>query len=272
MRNALVISLTVLAVALAGTAREYFAPQAPAPAQSGPQEVQPASPGARTPPPLETPPGPVPLRVVVLDPAHGGADLGARGTGGLRESDLVLDYAGQIRAALERDGWHILLTRQGNEDPSFDERSAMANGQRGAVFISLHVGSTGLPGTVRVYTIPDPSFGLAGGAPGAPAGLIPWEQAQAPFLNLSRKLADLAQGELALQFRGSPNAAQTAAVRQLRTVAAPAIAIEISSVTKEEESDLERMGPGLAACVERALTAFRPFYDASPIAPPGGTR
>jgi N-acetylmuramoyl-L-alanine amidase len=190
----------------------------------------------------------------------------------LRESDLVLDYAGQIRAALERDGLTVLLTRQGNEDPSFDERSAMVNGQRGAVFISLHVGSTGLPGTVRVYTIPDFLSGPTGAAPGAPTGFIPWRQAQVPFLNLSRKLADLMQGELALQFRGSPNAAETAAVRQLRTVAAPAIAIEVSSVTKEEVTDLERMGPGLAACVERAVIAFRPSYDASQIATPGETR
>src|SRR5208282_423578 len=32
------------------------------------------------------------LNVVVLDPAHGGTDLGARGTGGIRESEIVLDF------------------------------------------------------------------------------------------------------------------------------------------------------------------------------------
>jgi len=222
----------------------------------------------------QTSAGPVPLSVVVLDPAHGGADLGARGAGGLRESDLVLDYAVQIRAALERDGLRVLQTRQGNEDPTFDERSAMVNGQRGAIFISLHVGSTGLPGAVRVYTIPDflLSESASAAPPGNPTGLIPWRQAQVPFINLSRKLADLLQGELALQFRGSPNTAQTSAVRQLRTVAAPAIAIEVSSVTKEDVTDLERMGPGLAACVERAVTSFRPVYDASQMPAPAGTR
>src|SRR6266571_8759568 len=33
------------------------------------------------------------LNIVVLAPAHGGTDPGARGTGGMRESDIVLDFA-----------------------------------------------------------------------------------------------------------------------------------------------------------------------------------
>src|SRR5262245_43541973 len=34
------------------------------------------------------------LSIVVLDPAHGGTDTGARGGGGIRESEIVLDFAG----------------------------------------------------------------------------------------------------------------------------------------------------------------------------------
>src|ERR1700739_1093449 len=33
------------------------------------------------------------LNVVVLDPAHGGTDPGARGTGGIRESEVALEFA-----------------------------------------------------------------------------------------------------------------------------------------------------------------------------------
>src|SRR5216683_2002296 len=62
-------------------------------------------------------------------------------------------------------------------------------------------------------------------------GLVPWDRAQAPFLGLSKTFGDLVQGFLAQRFKGSPGAAQTASVRQLRTTAAPAIAVEISSVT-----------------------------------------
>lgn len=72
--------------------------------------------------------------IVILDPAHGGTDLGARGASGIRESDLNLYFAAQVKIALEQNGFQVIQTRQGNENPSFDDRSAMANAQRGAVF------------------------------------------------------------------------------------------------------------------------------------------
>jgi N-acetylmuramoyl-L-alanine amidase len=200
------------------------------------------------------------LSVVVLDPAHGGTDPGARGTGGLRESDLVLEFSDSTRRALEARGFRVRQTRQGNDDPSLDDRSAMASAQRGTVFVTLHVSSTGLPGTVRVYTMTDFP------AETNTAGLLSWDRAQAPFLNLSRKLGDLVQSQLVLQFKGSPSTALTAAVRQLRTTAAPAIAVEVSSVTVDDRAALERMAPGVADAIARGVAAFRPVYDASPAA------
>jgi len=195
-----------------------------------------------------------PLNIVVLDPAHGGTDPGARGQGGIRESDIVLDLANQVRRALEAQGFQVVQTRQGNENPSFDDRSATANAQRGAVFVTLHISSTGLPGTVRVYVNSDlPAVTEAN-------GLIPWERAQAPFLGLSRKFGDLVQGMLAQRFKGSPGNAQTAAVRQLRTTAAPAIAVEISSVVVGDRAELDRMGPGVADAIARGVAAFKPSY------------
>jgi hypothetical protein len=53
-----------------------------------------------------------------------------------------------------------------------------------------------------------------------------------------------------------------APVRQLRTVAAPAIAIEISSVSVSSRSQLEQMAPALAEAVARSVAAFRPLYQA----------
>ena len=192
--------------------------------------------------------------IVVLDPAHGGTDSGARGTGGIRESEIVLEFAAQIRTALESMGFQVMQTRQGNENPSFDDRSAIANAQRGAVFVTLHIASTGLPGTVRVYVMTDlPAANDA-------TGLIPWERAQAPFLPLSRRFGDLVQGFLSQRFKGSPGTAQAAAVRQLRTTAAPAIAVEVSSVSVNDRGDLDRMAPGVADAIARVASAFRPSY------------
>lgn len=194
------------------------------------------------------------VNIVVLDPAHGGTDLGARGTGGIHESDIVLEFAAQVRTALESQGFQVVQTRQGNANPSFDDRSAMANAQRGAIFVTLHIASTGTPGTARVYVMND----LPTGADAT--GLIPWDRAQAPFVSLSRKLGEQVQVLLTQRFKGSPASVQTASVRQLRTTAAPAIAVEISSVTVEDRAQLDRMAPGVADAIARGAAAFRPTY------------
>lgn len=199
-------------------------------------------------------PAPSGLHIVVLDPAHGGTDPGARGTGGIQESEITLEFAQQMRGALEQQGFQVVQTRQGNDNPSFDDRSAVANAQRGAVFITLHVASTGIPETVRVYVNRDlPPIG-------ATNGLIPWDGAQAPFIGLSRKLGDLVQGMLTQQFKGSPDTAQTAAIRQLRTTAEPAIAVEVSSVVVNDRADLDHMAPAVADAVARGVAAFKPVY------------
>ena len=270
-RACLAVVFAALLIALSGTAlsfsgREFIVASGNKPVGQDPQTAAPAQqpPSSSTPPNTNVAPGSaaqnpaVPLQagvnIVVLDPAHGGTDLGARGTGGIHESDIVLEFAAQARTALESQGFQVVQTRQGNANPSFDDRSAMANAQRGAIFVTLHIASTGTPGTARVYIMND----LASGADAT--GLIPWDRAQAPFASLSRKLGDQVQMLLAQRFKGSPSTAQTASVRQLRTTAAPAIAVEISSVTVEDRAQLDHMAPGVADAIARGAAAFRPTY------------
>ena len=65
---------------------------------------------------------------------------------------------------------------------------------------------------------------------------------------------------MALRFPGSPETPTAAVIRQLRTVAAPAVAIEVSSVSVQDRGPLDRMGPALADGVARAVAAFRIVY------------
>jgi len=242
--------------------------QAPPPGQTAPQ-----NPSSPAPPPIQIPQPPAPpvapqqppppppktLSVIVLDPAHGGTDQGARGSAGISESDVVLSYARLMRISLEAQGFRVLLTRQANEDPSFDDRSKQVNAQRGAVLLSLHVSSTGQPGTVRVYSLQQTD---ASSAPAARrTGLMSWDRAQASFLGQSRRLAELIQIQMAQRFHGSPETPIEAPVRQLRTISAPAVAIEVSSVSLPNRSLLDQMGPGIADGVARAVAAFRTVYE-----------
>jgi N-acetylmuramoyl-L-alanine amidase len=212
-----------------------------------------------------------PLTVVVIDPAHGGSDSGARGASGINESEIVMDFTRATRAALEAQGLRVVQTRTGNEGPSLDDRSAVANAQRGAVFVSIHVASTGTFGQVRAYSqIPadvsgDLLNGQSFGALSFPArnGFLPWDRAQEPYLAASRKFAELVQAGLANKFKGSPDTPISASVRQLRTVGAPAIAIEVSNVSITDREQLLRMAPGLADSIAQAVVSFKPIYEAA---------
>lgn len=211
------------------------------------------------------------LSVVVIDPAHGGSDSGARGSSGINESEIVMDFTRAIRAALESKGLRVVQTRTGNEGPSFDDRSAVANAQRGAVFVSIHVASTGAFGQVRAYsqlplaTSGDLLNGQSFGALSFPVrnGLLPWDHAQEPYLAASRKFAELMQSAFAQKFKGSPDAPISAAIRQLRTVGEPAIAIEVSSVSIPDREPLLRMAPGIADSIVQAVLNFKPIYEAA---------
>jgi N-acetylmuramoyl-L-alanine amidase len=173
---------------------------------------------------------------------------------------VVLSFARLVRISLEAQGLRVVLTRQANDDPSFDDRSRQANALRGSVFISLHVSSTGQPGTVRVYSLAQMALPQIGAA--APRGaLLSWDRAQFKFMDQSRRLAELIQIQMAQRFHGSPETPFEAPVRQLRTVGAPAVAIEVSSVSVPSRAPLDQMGPGLADGVARAVAAFRTIYE-----------
>jgi N-acetylmuramoyl-L-alanine amidase len=96
-----------------------------------------------------TPPGRVQLplgmrqvRTVVLDPGHGGRDPGALGADGMREKDVTLRLARALRPRLAARGFRVVLTRDGDETLSLEERTAFAEGVGGDVFISLHTNAS----------------------------------------------------------------------------------------------------------------------------------
>ncbi len=92
-------------------------------------------------PAAETPRLPADLRVpqtVVLDPGHGGSDPGAIGVGGLREKDVTLRLALALEPRLRARAFQVVMTRNGDRTLSLEERTAIAEGSRGDLFVSLH--------------------------------------------------------------------------------------------------------------------------------------
>jgi N-acetylmuramoyl-L-alanine amidase len=265
----------------AAIAAAIYASQLPSEAKAQTAPSQPT-----TAPPAATPTAPVlqqsqslppaPVLTIVVDAAHGGADNGAHGSNGINEKDVVLALARGVRAELTRQGYRVVMTRDNDADPTFDDRAAIANQFAEAIYVTLHVASTGTPSTARVYyyrvaqpftfAMPDTSA-AAGGAviptlqaatPPASGGLIPWRQAQNSFADSSHRLADLVQSGLTQKFSNSPATSESAAVRDLRSVAAPAIAIEVSNISSPNVSMLEAMSPAIAAAIGHSVAVFQP--------------
>jgi N-acetylmuramoyl-L-alanine amidase len=226
---------------------------APVP-QTTPQQNS-NSPATTLPPPAHLGP------VIVIDPAHGGTDNGAQGLGGIVEKDIVLRLARQIRLEFERQGFRVAMTRNDDSNPSYEDRAAVANAYRDAIFISVHVSSTGKVGTAHVYSY---QFSNSVAAPGdasiggGPKSLVGWEEAQRPYLETSHRLANLLQVELAQRFAGSATVSSPFAIRELRSVSAPAIAVELSSISVPDPNMLPAMGAPLTSALVRSVQTLRP--------------
>lgn len=82
---------------------------------------------------------PLTVRKVVLDPGHGGNDLGTVAARGLTEKDLTLDIASRLRQLLEEATVTVLMTREQDEALALDQRTATANHWDGDLFVSIHV-------------------------------------------------------------------------------------------------------------------------------------
>jgi len=200
---------------------------------------------------------------IVIDPAHGGTDNGAQGTSGIVEKDMVLRFARQLRAEFERQGFRVVMTRNDDSNPSYEDRAATANAYRDAIFISLHVASTGKIGTAQTYSYEYPSATALATGSSTPRSLIPWEEAQRPYLETSHRFADLVQMQLGLRFSDSPSVSKPFAVRELRSVAGPAVAVELSSVAVPDANMLYSMGFPLMNALVRSVQLFRPAPAAS---------
>lgn len=109
---------------------------------------------------------------VVIDPGHGGSDVGAV-SGRYMESEIALDCALELKTQLEAKGLKVLLTRDGTESEEeytmyniYDEdgRVTMANESHAKILISLHLNSNlsdNVDGGVEIYASPNSNLTLA---------------------------------------------------------------------------------------------------------------
>ncbi|MDE2491255.1 MAG: N-acetylmuramoyl-L-alanine amidase [Elusimicrobia bacterium] len=105
-----------------------------------------AAPAAARTPSAPTPaPAGLPLEPVIIDPGHGGHDLGAVAHG-LREKDIALAVARRLRARLQADV-PVMMTRDSDRFVTLDRRLLDSVDWSGALFVSIHLNEVRNPRT-----------------------------------------------------------------------------------------------------------------------------
>ncbi|MEL6338764.1 MAG: N-acetylmuramoyl-L-alanine amidase [Myxococcota bacterium] len=84
--------------------------------------------------------------LVVIDPGHGGPHLGARGSCGVVEKDIVLAIGIELASILEMSGAaRVVLTRDDDSDVGLAARAELANRLGARLFISIHANASTSP-------------------------------------------------------------------------------------------------------------------------------
>jgi N-acetylmuramoyl-L-alanine amidase len=221
------------------------------------------------------------LRTVVIDPGHGGEELGTQGTKGTIEKEITLSVARRLRTLIEsRLGLKVFLTREDDRTMSLDERSAFANNHKADVFLSIHANYAVRPALkgAEVYyltveradeearkkadenatTLP----ALGGG--NRAIDLILWETAQARYLEQSATLAGYVEQALRSRVEMSPRAVQQAPFRVLVGANMPAALVEIgylSNADQEAQLATASFQDQVAQSLLDALIKFREFLE-----------
>jgi N-acetylmuramoyl-L-alanine amidase len=150
---------------------------------------------------------------VMLDPGHGGGQSGSLGPSGLPEKAVNLQIALKLRAALERAGAKVLLTRDRDTTLSLEARGKLMEQRQPTVFLSLHNNA-----------LPD------GGDPLRQYGTSAyWYHPQ------GRALAETIHAQLVAELKQPDYGLYWDSLAVIRPTVAPAVLLELGFMTHPEE-------------------------------------
>jgi N-acetylmuramoyl-L-alanine amidase len=205
-------ALAALAISIASIAGA--AAQA-APASTPPNEAQPEVPRTQPPPAVQVTPA-LPRFMVVIDPAHGGDDMGGHLSDGQYEKAAALALGVRLKSLLGARGIQVILTRDGDQSVGTDQRAAIANRANAQACISLHVAETG--SGVHLFASNLPAVNAS--------RFMPWRTAQAGYV--TRSLALTGALNSALQHGSATVTLARVPLPGLDSMTCPAVAIELA--------------------------------------------
>jgi N-acetylmuramoyl-L-alanine amidase len=151
---------------------------------------------------------------VVVDAGHGGKDNGAFRRYGGAEKAATLDVATRLARKLRESQFRTVMTRSNDVFIPLDERAAISNSQKNAIFVSVHFndsGRRGIRGFETYYHSP-----------------------------VARPLAYRIQQQLMTLPGASNRGVKTANFRVLRKAAYPAVLVECGFLSNRKEGAAAR--------------------------------
>jgi len=212
------------------------------------------------------------VRTVVIDPGHGGSDLGAALPGGFAEKDVALEIARSLRSALQsRLNVRVLLTRDSDGDVSPSRRAEIANEQRADLFISIHLDGEGAVkgGGFRVFAQSPVALAGISAAPvllsgeGGDAELLPSRSAQSPVAGSSLAFAQSVADGLQRTFPQSPVLVRTGRMSVLEPALCPAIILESAPASRAGPEAMSMRGYTIYDYTQTVAHAIEDFVRRS---------
>jgi N-acetylmuramoyl-L-alanine amidase len=203
--------------------------------------------------------GQEPVRVVAIDPGHGGVDNGKVGVSGALEKDINLEVALMLRDRIAGElGIEVILTRAEDELIPFDKRVETANAAGADLFISIHCNGWHSPnagGFETLFLSPARTEDEARLAreenasirfenpdldPDAADDLdfILWDMVQNEFINESSDLAEIVQKELDEVLDIRNRGVKQGGLRVLKGLTMPAVLVELAFLSNPREEQL----------------------------------
>ena len=238
------------------------------------------------------------IRTIVVDPGHGGKEVGAIGPAGLMEKDITLQLSRRLAASLAaKTGARVILTREDDSLVSLDQRTALANEYDADLFLSVHMNAAAgkePKGSETYFLSVEASDELAHRAAelenasdsGSDSDLqmILWDLAQQAYLDESSKFAESIQEELNRATGVANRGVKQAPFKVLVGATMPAALVEVAFISNaEEEAKLqsEAFQNTIVDAITRAVQRYKTEYEvrigvarpapAGPPAPPAVT-
>ena len=223
-----------------------------------PPPALPAAPAARP----DVIPAERKVRVVVIDPGHGGMDTGAK-SAAIAEKDFTLALARKLRSALQtRLGTTVLLTRDSDVALDNEARSAVANNNQANLFISVHAGySTNKTDAGSSVFVMKENFGegfTTASATGRDQLFLPWYLGYRIHQQASVSAANFLQEALSKAIPGSKFPVRTAPLAVLSSATMPSLLLEMGNLnnpmnaqTLTDASFQSRLAATIADAVQR---------------------